>query len=176
MTEAHKPSRQSHSPRRLARVFALLGVYEWIANPELSAEKIEQGLRALIEEDEGSPVEGAGLTIEDWSRADRELLGKLLSGVVCEHAAIEAAFAPFVDRDLKRVSLVERSILFLGTFELMRAPETPYRVVLNEAIELAKRFGSGYRFTNAVLERVAEKQRETEFRADHEKKPEDGEK
>ena len=127
MTEAHKPSRQAHSPRRLARVFALLGVYEWIANPELSAEKIEQGLRALIEEEDGGP-------------------------------------------DLKRVSLVERSILFLGTFELMRAPETPYRVVLNEAIELAKRFGSGYRFTNAVLERVAEKVRETEFKADHAEK------
>ena len=166
MTEAHKPSRQAHSPRRLARVFALLGVYEWIANPELSAEKIEQGLRALIEEEDG---------VEDWSRADRELLATLLSGVVCEHAAIEAAFAPFVDRDLKRVSLVERSILFLGTFELMRAPETPYRVVLNEAIELAKRFGSGYRFTNAVLERVAEKVRETEFKADHaEKSQKDG--
>ena len=74
MTEAHKPSRQAHSPRRLARVFALLGVYEWIANPELSAEKIEQGLRALIEEEDGGPVEGAGLTVEDWSRADRELL------------------------------------------------------------------------------------------------------
>ena len=105
----------------------------------------------------------------------QELLATLLSGVVCEHAAIEAAFAPFVDRDLKRVSLVERSILFLGTFELMRAPETPYRVVLNEAIELAKRFGSGYRFTNAVLERVAEKVRETEFKADHaEKSQKDG--
>ena len=170
MTEAHKPSRQAHSPRRLARVFALLGVYEWIANPELSAEKIEQGLRALIEEEDGGPVEDAGLTVEDWSRADRELLATLLSGVVCEHAAIEAAFAPFVDRDLKRVSLVERAILFIGTFELMRAPETPYRVVLNEAIELAKRFGSGYRFTNAVLERVAEKVRETEFKADHAEK------
>ena len=56
----------------------------------------------------------------------------------------------------------------------MHCPQTPYRVVLNESIELAKRFGSGYRFTNAVLERVAQKVREAEFTADHAKKEKAG--
>ena len=84
--------------------------------------------------------------------------------------SLEAEFSPFVDRDLKRVSLVERAILFIGTYELLRCPQTPYRVVLNETIELAKHFGSGYRFTNAVLERVAAKVRAAEFAADHAQK------
>lgn len=97
-------------------------------------------------------------------------LTTLLSGAIGEHAALEAEFSPFVDRDLKRVSLVERAILFIGTYELLRCPQTPYRVVLNETIELAKHFGSGYRFTNAVLERVAAKVRAAEFAADHAQK------
>ena len=160
MTEAHKPGRQAHAPRHLARVFALLGFYQWIADPTLKAQKIEENLPALLADDEeGTPVEDLGLTSEDWARCDRELLTTLLSGAIGEHAALEAEFSPFVDRDLKRVSLVERAILFIGTYELLRCPQTPYRVVLNETIELAKHFGSGYRFTNAVLERVAAKVR-----------------
>lgn len=107
MTEAHKPGRQAHAPRHLARVFALLGFYQWIADPTLKAQKIEENLPALLADDEeGTPVEDLGLTSEDWARCDRELLTTLLSGAIGEHAALEAEFSPFVDRDLKRVSLV----------------------------------------------------------------------
>ena len=176
MTEARKSSRQMHTPRRLARVFALLGVYEWIADPEREDEKNKSineiiatrtaGLVELLGED-GAAVEGIDVTPEDFDHCDRELLDLLYTGVLREHEAVEETFREFVDRDLKRVSLVERAILFLGTFELMRCPQTPYRVAINEAIELAKRFGSGYRFTNAVLEGVAKKVRPEEFAADH---------
>ena len=126
MTEAHKPGRQAHAPRHLARVFALLGFYQWIADPPRKAQKIEENLPALLADDEeGTPVEDLGLTSEDWARCDRELLTTLLSGAIGEHAALEAEFSPFVDRDLKRVSLVERAILFIGTYELLRCPQTP---------------------------------------------------
>ena len=53
-------------------------------------------------------------------------------------------------------------MLFIGTYELLSCPETPWRVVLNESIDLAKEFGSGYRFTNAVLEKVAQEVRPEE--------------
>lgn len=170
MTEAHKLSRQTHSPRRLARAFALLGVYEWITNADLTAAQIELTLPGLVEEADGGRVEDADLSTEDWTRCDRALLSEMLIGVTMNRILLEETFGAFIDRDLRRVSLVERAILFIGTFELMRCPQTPYRVVLNESIELAKRFGSGYRFTNAVLERVAEKTRPEEFAADHAKK------
>ena len=63
MTEAHKPGRQAHAPRHLARVFALLGFYQWIADPTLKAQKIEENLPALLADDEeGTPVEDLGLT------------------------------------------------------------------------------------------------------------------
>ena len=72
MTEAHKPGRQAHAPRHLARVFALLGFYQWIADPTLKAQKIEENLPALLADDEeGTPVEDLGLTSEDWARCDR---------------------------------------------------------------------------------------------------------
>ena len=68
MTEAHKPGRQAHAPRHLARVFALLGFYQWIADPTLKAQKIEENLPALLADDEeGTPVEDLGLTSEDWA-------------------------------------------------------------------------------------------------------------
>ncbi len=112
-------------------------------------------------------LDGAHLTSDDFARADRELFEALLSGVLLHAEETEAAFSKHVDRDLKRVSLVERAILYLGAYELAHAPQTPYRVVLNEAIELAKTFGSGYRFTNAVLEKVARDVRAEEFALDH---------
>ena len=71
------------------------------------------------------------------------------------HAEVAEVIARHADRELSRISLVERAVLMIGTYELMTCPETPWRVILNESIELVKQFGSGYRFTNAVLELVA---------------------
>ena len=73
--------------------------------------------------------------------------------MIANAQSVQEEFAKFVDRDMKRVSMVEHAILYVGTYELMHCPQTPWRVVLNESIELAKEFGSGYRFT--VLEHVA---------------------
>lgn len=166
MTGTQKTHRRPHSARHLARVFTLLGLYQWIADPTLRYTAIEEHLSGLIN-DEGEQLDGCDISPADFERADKTLFHDLLSGVLINAEEIEGVFKTFVDRDLKRVSLVERAILFLGTFELMKCPQTPYRVVLNESIELAKQFGSGYRFTNAVLEHVAQTVRKTEFEADH---------
>lgn len=163
---AHK---RPHSPRHLARAFALLGLYQWLADPQLRFIDVRDRLTGLIQ-DEDEALEGTSIDLKDFEKADQALFSDLLSGVLEDPTVIEPVFAKFVDRDLKRVSLVERAILFLGTYELMKCPQTPYRVVLNEAVELAKEFGSGYRFTNAVLEHVAEAERPAEFAADHAKK------
>ena len=166
MTGTQKTHRRPHSARHLARVFTLLGLYQWIADPTLRYTEIESHLAGLINEESGE-LEGSDISPADFERADKTLFHDLLSGVLLDAQAVEEVFKAFVDRDLKRVSLVERAILFLGTYELMKCPQTPYRVVLNESIELAKQFGRGYRFTNAVLEHVAQTVRKTEFDADH---------
>ena len=70
---------------------------------------------------------------------------------------LQGLIVPHLDRDLVRLSPVERSILYIGAFELVAHPQTPFKVVLNEAVELGKSFGGteGHRFVNGVLEKVA---------------------
>jgi N utilization substance protein B len=87
--------------------------------------------------------------------------------VVAGAAELEALIAPYVaERGLARLSPVERVILYIGTWELQARPDTPFKVVLNEAIELGKSYGGteGHRFVNGVLEKVAAALRPDEVR------------
>ena len=121
--------------RRQARETALQAIYAW----QLSG---------------GDPLEEAR-EIEGYEKS--EFLDALLRGVRDRVAELEQMIAPHLDRDFARLSPVERSILYIGALELAAHPETPFKVVLNEAVELGKSFGGaeGHRFVNGVLERVA---------------------
>ncbi|HCX32322.1 MAG TPA: transcription antitermination factor NusB [Rhodocyclaceae bacterium] len=132
------------SSRRLAREFALQGLYQW----QLSANALEDIERHLAE---------AG----GFARADHELFTTLLRGAAAEAAQLTAEFAPLLDRAAEDLSPIERSILLIAAFELKHQPQTPYRVVLNEAIELAKAYGAtdGHKYVNGVLDRLAAKLR-----------------
>ncbi|HEX7055016.1 MAG TPA: transcription antitermination factor NusB [Burkholderiales bacterium] len=102
------------------------------------------------------PLEAvAGL--EESGEADRAFAERLVRGVRERVAELERLIAPHLDREPARLSPVERAILYIGTFELAAHPETPFKVVLNEAIELGKSFGGaeGHRFVNGVLQKVA---------------------
>jgi N utilization substance protein B len=93
---------------------------------------------------------------ESYERSD--FLEELLRGVHERAAELEALIAPHLARDFARLSPVERAILYIGAYELAHHPRTPFKVVLNEAVELGKSFGGtdGYRFVNGVLEKIAE--------------------
>lgn len=142
----------------------MLGLYQWLADPTQDYASIEAHLSSLLH-DEGEPLEGCDIRPADFDRADKPLFTQLLSGVLDRHAEVAEIIARHADRELHRISLVERAVLFIGTYELLACPETPWRVVLNESIELVKQFGSGYRFTNAVLEHVAREVRPEETEA-----------
>lgn len=149
---------QKKTPRRLAREVAMQGLYQW---------RMSGNSLPIIEEHLAH--ESA-----DWARADRPLALVLLRGA-SEHAdALEASIAGFVDRPLEEVSPVERAILLLGAYELTHRIETPYRVVINEAIELAKAFGGtdGHRYINGVLDKLAPTVRaaEVEHAAKHKRR------
>jgi len=87
-----------------------------------------------------------------------EFLDDLLRGVSSRAAELEALITPHLDRKFARLSPVERAILYIGAYELSAHPNTPFKVVLNEAVELGKSFGGtdGYRFVNGVLEKIAQ--------------------
>ncbi|GAB2898120.1 transcription antitermination factor NusB [Uliginosibacterium flavum] len=136
------------TPRRLAREVAMQGLYEWRMSGN-SLPMIEQHLEQASEE---------------WARADKPLALVLLRGAAGNADALEIDITACIDRPLTEVSPIERAILLLGTYELTHRIETPYRVVINEAIELAKSFGGtdGHRYINGVLDKLAPKLRTAE--------------
>ena len=138
------------APRRRARELALQGLYQWQLNDASLAE-----LLANLSE------------LEHFASADQDFLRAELGGVLREHAGLRARIEPFVDRKWGEVSPVEKAILLIGAWELVHAPEVPYRVAINEGIELAKRFGGtdGHKYVNGVLDRVAAQARPDEFKA-----------
>ena len=87
-----------------------------------------------------------------------EFLDGLVRGVRERAAELERLIAPHLDRAFGKLSPVERAILYIGAFVLSEHPKTPFKVVLNEAVELGKSFGAtdGYRFVNGVLEKIAQ--------------------
>ena len=92
-----------------------------------------------------------------FERADRPHFEALLAGAIREAADLDALILPFLDRPMAQLSPVERATLMVGSFELLRHPEIPYRVVINEAVEIAKSYGGtdGFKYVNGVLDRVA---------------------
>ena len=148
------------APRRRARELALQGLYQWQMNHATPAE-LMQNLSEL----------------EHFEGADQAFLATLLNGALREHEALRARLAPFADRKWDEVSPIERAILLIGAWELVHKQEIPYRVTINEAIELGKRFGGtdGHKYVNGVLDRLAGEVRASEVatpRAPRPRKPE----
>ena len=129
------------SPRRRSREFAMQGIYQWIYTGHSAAEV----LKNLSE-------------LEDFERADQEFLAAELRGTIGEAEDLRARLEPLADRKWEEVSPIEKAILLLGAWELVHNPEIPYRVTINEAIELGKRFGGtdGHKYVNGVLDKLAQ--------------------
>ncbi|MQY51877.1 transcription antitermination factor NusB [Rhodocyclus tenuis] len=144
------PARSGKSPRRLAREFAMQGLYQWRVG---GAD--EATIEAHVHEADG------------FHKANGDFYRALLRGVMRRHAELQAALEPFLDRPFAELSPVESSILLAAAFELETYPETPYRVIINEAIELAKGFGGadGHKFVNGVLDKLAARLRPEEVAA-----------
>ena len=147
MTQPAAPqprARGGRSARRRAREYALQGLYQWlVGGHELAA------VEANLMEHEGFGESESGTDLAHF----RELLHGTIDGA----DDLRAHFARFIDRAVKELSPVEHAILLIGTYELKYRAEIPYRVVINEAVELAKSFGGtdGFRYVNGVLDKVA---------------------
>ena len=138
------------SPRHRARELALQGIYQW-----------------LVTAGDDAQIEKQILAEKNLGRYDKELFSKLLRGALKQHADLEALLTPHLDRPTAELSHVEFAVLLLGAFELSHHHEVPYKVVINEAVELAKTFGGtdGHKFVNGVLDKLAPKVRKVEFSA-----------
>jgi N utilization substance protein B len=137
------------TPRRRSRELAMQGIYQWLYTGATAGTV----LKNLSE-------------LEHYKSADAEFLKSQLKGTIGEAEGLRAAIEPFVDRKWADVSPVERAILLIGAWELVHNPEIPYRVTINEAIELGKRFGGtdGHKYINGVLDKLAASVRPEEVR------------
>jgi len=138
------------SARRRSRELATQGLYQWLLSGAPAGE-IDAQLRGA----------------QGFDKADREHLDALLHGVIRENAELSTELAPCLDRPIEQLSPVERAVLLVAAFEFKHHVEIPYRVVINEAVELAKTFGGsdGYKYVNGVLDKLALKLRATESQA-----------
>lgn len=137
------------SARSRARQLAVQGLYEW----HLSDNKIDDIATQCLDAKRGKNLD------EPYFE---ELIYKVSSMV----DVLNELLTPFLSRDIDEIDPVERAILQLGTYELTQKIEIPYKVIINEAIELAKTFGAeqSHKFVNGILDKVAEQNRAVEFK------------
>jgi N utilization substance protein B len=123
--------------RRRAREIALQALYAWKVGGDDALAQAE--------------------TLEGWVRCDQKFATELVAEVVLKNKDLEKLIVPHLDRSLASLSPVERVILLIGVYELSARPETPFKVVLNEAVDLGRSFGGtdGHKFINGVLEKLA---------------------
>ena len=133
-------AREYSGTRTVARKLALQALYRW----QLNACPWQDLLQEFGE-------------AEDMPRADREYFRALIEGVWCSREELDTRLASLADREPRLLDPIEHAILLIGLYELTALPEVPYRVAINEAVGLAKRFGAtdGHKFVNAVLDRAA---------------------
>src|SRR5690606_34966652 len=154
MSDAVPARPSARSARRRAREFALQGAYEWLV-------KSGQGQDDLV------AIDAHMRDSEDFHEADAQYFRTLLYGATAQAATLREQFAPHIDRPIAELSPVEHAILLIASFELINQIEVPYKVVINEAVELAKSFGGtdGFKFVNGVLDKLALQVRSTEVQA-----------
>ncbi|MBK6471465.1 MAG: transcription antitermination factor NusB [Betaproteobacteria bacterium] len=149
---ATKPPAKRAAPksaRRRSREFALQGLYRW-----------------LIAGGDAAAAEADVRELDGFDKCDRAHFDALLRGGIEQAAALDAVLVRHIDRKTSLLSPVEHAVLMIGVYELMHCVEIPYRVAINEAVELAKSFGGtdGHKYVNGVLDKCATDLRPNEAR------------
>jgi transcription antitermination protein NusB len=141
----------SIAARRQARYMLVQALYQW--------QLTQAGLIDINEQFRTKP---------QYAKADQAYFHEVLAAVVAQASTIDALFMSFLDRPIEGLDPIELSILRLATYELAHHLELPYRVVINEALELSKIFGAtdSYKYVNGVLDQVAKQLRQVERQKD----------
>jgi transcription antitermination protein NusB len=151
MTEKNtsKSAAKPGKNRRKSRELVLKGLYSLL----LSESDLRETIRDLSED-------------EEYERADAGYFKSLLEGVMAELEALDARIGPLLDRPIAELSPIEHAILCISGYELMHDISIPYRVAINEGVELAKLYGGtdGYKYVNGVLDKLAAEARPDEVK------------
>lgn len=150
-----KQSKSGRGSRQISRELVLRALYEWqVAHSDLAA---------LLAHMEAEEDDGVHLSAE----ANMGFFRELLEGVLKEVGALDMALEPHLDRALEELSPIEHGALLIGAYELKHTLNVPYKVAINEAVNLAKKYGGtdGHKFVNGVLDKLAKVTRQVEVEA-----------
>jgi len=138
------------SERKKARHYAMQAIYQWQMTGASASE-----------------IDAQFLEESDFANIDHDYFLLLLKGVIEHCTALDAAFEPYLDRSLEKLGFSEKAILRLGTFELAHCIDVPYKVAINESVELTKKFGAtdSFKYINSILDKVARDLRKLELRS-----------
>jgi len=156
------PAKQQFSPkaRRAARQRVLQALYQW----QLTAQAIEIiESQFLVEMNEiHSPFSDEE---QDITQADIPYFKRLLNGIFQQATQLDQVFKPFLDRDISALDPIELAILRIGSYELNYCPDVPFKVAINESVELAKKFGAeqSHKYVNGILDKLAQHKQAKSF-------------
>lgn len=150
-----KQSKAGRGSRQISRELTLRALYEW----QVSGADLASLLVHMEEEEDG------GVRLSD--EANMAFFRQLLEGVLREAPALDEALAPHLDRAVTELSPIEHAALLIGAYELGHTLNVPYKVAINEAVNLAKKYGGtdGHKFVNGVLDKLARVVRAVELEA-----------
>jgi len=136
--------------RRVSRELVLRALYQW----RLTGDDLA---RLQVQSEEA----------EEYAEANQPFIASLLAGVLGTVPDLETALLPHLDRPVAELSPIEHGVLLIGAYELLHSLDVPYKVVINEAVELAKRYGGtdGHKFVNGVLDKLSQQVRTIEIDA-----------
>ena len=149
MSDSQPVKKTGTAKRKKARKLVLQALYQW----QITGDSIAQ-------------VEAQFRTDNDFDKIDAEYFKSLFQGIPKEVSEVDQLIEPFLDRPLSDVDPVEMNLLRMGTYEFKNRIDVPYRVVINEAVELAKLFGGtdGHKYINSILDKLALRLRAAETR------------
>lgn len=165
MANPQRQPSKSQVARHAARELTVQALYQWeLQHREKALSQIEVEFRSQLADDDAPDAEN---WVKVMALADLGLFHDLLKGIAAQCDTLDGLIAPLLDRAIDELDCVELAILRLGAFELKERLEIPYRVVINEGVELAKEFGAtdGHKYVNSVLDKLAASLRGVEVEA-----------
>ena len=171
MSESSHPTPSTRPPRQPRKGLTSTGVRKAASKSERSRSRefaVQALYPVLVGQNDAESVDAFTRALSGFNKADSAQFDALLHGCSEHAAALDELILPLLDRKLAEISPVEHAVMWIGAYELQHCLDVPWRVVLNECVELAKEFGGtdGHKYVNGVLNGLARKLREAEVAAD----------
>jgi len=171
MSESSHPTPSTRPPRQPRKGLTSTGVRKAASKSDRSRSRefaVQALYQVLVGKNDAESVDAFTRDLAGFSKADSVHFDALLHGCTEQAATLDALILPLLDRKLTEISPVEHAVMWIGAYELQHCLDVPWRVVLNECVELAKEFGGtdGHKYVNGVLNGLARQLREAEVAAD----------